>query len=236
MTQPRVVICSMWRNDLHRRIVDRVEHLLAKAELWPNTRYVWVVGDSTDGTAGALAELSTGYDVRIIDMETGIEGDDATNRLRRLSATANEYFAWCDGAEYVLIHESDLLSPYDLVPRMVGLAERGICPVAGWPVLEWQGRRILYDTLCYRRDGVRFTHDPPYHACYRADAPFVVDSFGSVFLMDARDARHIHMRNRAVLDLCDQLRQQGRMLWVDPTLEVIQPADLWQFHSTKEYA
>lgn len=240
MTQPPVVLCSMWKNELAqgRHLVDRVEHLLAKAESYPNLRWVWVVGDSTDNTARALCELAYGYEVRIVDIgSTGIEGDDAHNRLRRLSATANEYWNWIDGAAYVLVHESDILSPHDIVKRLVGHAQAGRCPIAAWPTLEVRpGRRIFYDVYCFRKDGRQFGHVPPYHAGYVPNAPFTVDSFGTLFLFDAADAPHIHMHDRAVLDLCEQLRVRGRTLWVDPTLEVVQPHELWQYHRIEAYA
>lgn len=236
---PQVVMASLWRNDANRRIVDRVEHLLAKAETYPSLRWVWVVGDSIDDTTQTLAALSVGYDVQIVDINTGIEGDDATSRLRRLSETANEYFNWCENADYILIHESDIASPGNVVNRLVAHAEQGRCPVAGWPTIQLRGEQgvaYFYDTLCYRKDGVRFTNDVPYHRCYRYPDPFTVDSFGSVFLMHGEDAPLIHMKDRAVLDLCDQLRQQGRTLWVDPALNMQHPVDLWQPHDTRIYA
>lgn len=235
---PRVVMASMWRNDCARRLVDRVEHLLAKSESYPALRWVWVVGDSRDDTTQALAELSYGYKVQIVDIgDTGIEGEDAHSRLRRLSETANEYFNWCENADYILVHESDIASPGNIVNRLVAHAGQGRCPIAAWPMLEIApGRSIFYDTLCYRKDGQQFTHHPPYHADYVPDKPFTVDSFGSVFMFHAEDAPLLRMENRGVLDLCDQLRQQGRTLWVDPTLEVVQPYDLWQPHNTREYA
>lgn len=231
MTLPRVVLCSMWRNDCARRLVDRVDHLLAKSESYPNMRWVWVVGDSTDHTTDALWTLTTKYPVTIVDIgSTGIEGEDVPTRLRRLSETGNEWWNWIDDAEYVMIHESDILSPANVVNRMVAHAERGKCPIAGWPTLTLQGRKLFYDVWAYRKDGVLFTNNAPYHSCYRPDTVFEVDSFGSVYLFHAEDVPLVRFHDRAVLDLCRQLREQGRTLYVDPTLEVIQPADLWQFH------
>lgn len=239
MTLPRVVMCSMWRSDANRQLPDRVEHLLAKAETYPMLRWYWVVGDSDDDTLDALIDLSIGYDVAFAQFDTGIKGDDAVSRLRRLSLTANHYLQIDHAvAEFVLVHESDLLSPSDIVNRFVAHAEQGRCPIAAWPTLEIQpGRRFFYDCWAYRKDGVRFSNRAPYHKCYRPDAPFAVDSFGSVFMFSTEDSPFLHMENRAVLDLCDGLRARGRTLWVDPTIEVIQPHALWQYQQiTKEYA
>lgn len=231
MILPPVVCCSLWRNDVRRRLVDRVAHLLAKAETYPNLRWVWVVGDSRDDTTRALSDLCYGYPVRIVDIgDTGIEGDDHPSRLRRLGETANEWWNWIDDADYVIVHESDIVSPPDVVNRLVAHAEAGRCPIAGWPVLELQGQKLFYDTWAYRKDGVRFTNNPPYHACYRPDEPFEVDSFGTMYLFDAADVPLVRFEDGAVLDLCRQLREQGRTLWVDPELIISQPHDLWTFY------
>jgi len=239
MSSPSVVMCSMWRNDLHRSLVDRVEHLLAKAETWPNLRWVWVIGDSTDGTAEALREMVTGYEtVTLVNLgDTGIKGDDMAARLRRLSVTGNHYFKYAQGADYILVHESDILSPHDLVPRMVRLAERGLCPIAAWPVMEMRpGYRIFYDTFVYRKDGVQFRHTPPYHQAYQSDRPFIVDSAGTVLMFHGEDIGEVLMDRRAILDVCWHLKKLGRDIWVDPSIEVVQPRELWEYHNTRECA
>lgn len=239
MTQPSVVLCSMFRNDVSRRLVDRAEHLLAKSELYPNLRWVWVVGDSTDGTTDALRELSVGYDVRVVDIgSTGIEGDDMENRLRRLSVTANHYLRHVGGADYVLLHESDVISPPDLVNLLVANAEQGRCPIAAWPTLTIRpGVTWCYDVWALRKDGQRFRNQAPYHPCYQADRPFIVDSAGTVLMFHAEDAGNVIMDKRAILDLCWHLRELGRDIWVDPTIVVEQPVDLWQFTQiAEEYA
>lgn len=232
MTLPSVVMCSLWRNDENRQLVERVTHLLAKRETYPNLRYVWVVGDSTDGTTEMLAAASAGYPVKIIDIgDTGIVGEDVPTRLRRLSETANEWWHWVDDADYVMVHESDIVTPPNVVNFLVAHAQAGRCPIAGWPTLEVRpGVTWFYDTFAYRKDGVRFSNQPPYHACYQPDEPFTVDSFGTMYLFHAEDVPLVRFHDNAVLDLCQQLREQGRTLWVDPTLEVSQPRDLWTYY------
>lgn len=235
MTTPRVVLCSLWRNDTKRQIVDRVEHLLAKAEAYPNLRWLWAVGDSDDDTAGVLVGLATGYDVSIRVADSEISGEDGASRLRRLSYTGNALFSNLrTGDDYLLIHESDIASPYDVVNRLVERAEGGRCPIAAWPTIRLNGRDSqMYDIWAYRKDGVRFSAHPPYHADYQADKPFTVDSFGTVWMMAAEDAPHIYMTNGAVLDACAQLRARGRTLWCDPQIVVEQPVGLWAWHNVE---
>lgn len=238
MSRPSVVICSLWRNDTDRNLVDRAKHLLFKGQHYPAVRWVWVVGDSEDATAYRLRHLAHGLPVTVLDIgDTGIAGDDMTSRLRRLSVTANHFWAHCAGADYVLIHESDIVSPPDLVARLVDHAEQGRCPIAGWPTLEIRpGHTVFYDCWAYRKDGVRFRNTRPYHQCYRAEQPFTVDSAGTVLMFDGEDAGNVLMDKQAILDVCWHLRQMGREIWVDPTLEVSQPCALWRYHEIEEAA
>jgi hypothetical protein len=231
VTLPRVVMCSLWRDDAGRRLAERVAHLLSKAESYPSLAWVWVVGDSTDDTAETLRQLSTGNDVEELDIgSTGVEGDGMDSRLRRLSLTANHYLRHGDGAEYLLMHESDIESPANLVNLLVAHAEQGRCPIAGWPTLAVRpGVKWFYDCWAYRKDGVRFTNRAPYHAGYRPDKPFTVDSAGTVLMFHAEDCSEIIMSRLAVLELCWHLRRLGREIWVDPTLEVVQPTALWTY-------
>ena len=129
------------------------------------------------------------------------------------------------GDSIVGIHESDLITPVDVIQRLLAT---GRMPVAGWPVLMADdGTELFYDTFAYRADGQRFTNEPPYHPRVRTE-PFQVDSVGSCWLMHAEDIRRgLRCRTRAVLDLCADMRQAGRTFWVDPSIRVIQPKDLW---------
>lgn len=239
MTLPRVLMCSMWKDDGWRSIGQRLRHLLDKAISYPALDWLWIVGDSHDDTAAILREQTAGRaNVTVLDIgATGIKGDDPDSRLRRLSVTANHYLRYGDGYDYILVHESDLLTPPDLVNRLVARAQEGICPVAAWPIIKFHGVTYCYDVWALRKDGVRFKNHAPFHQAYQADRPFVVDSFGSVFMFHACDAPHVIMDKRAVLDLCWHLREEGRTLWVDPLIIAEQPTALWTFHKiTKEYA
>lgn len=229
MARARVALCSMWRNDADRNLAARARHLLRKAA----DRVIWIVGDSDDETFEVLSELAEQEPrVRLIEMRTGIEGTEFGCRLRRLSLTANQWFALADGPDgfpdYLIVHESDLVSPADVVERLLAHAAVGRHCVAGWPVIRLGAQEQFYDIWAYRAGGVHFSAWPPYHAVYRPDAPFEVDSFGSVYMLPGEAARRIEMGAEAVVDLCRQLREQGHRLWVDPTLTVEQPVELWE--------
>lgn len=237
---PQVVMLSLWRNDSSRNFTDRVSHLLSKS--YPRLRWVWVVGDSRDLTETLLRDVAKGHNghrsIKVIRADTGIEGDEPEARLRRLSLTANAGLeAIRPEDDYVLIHESDLISPVDLVERFL---ESGKSPIAGWPVLS----DVFYDIWAYRgTDGVKFTGLPPYHEAYKPDAVFEVASVGSCWMFRAEDALPSASSGQApsapfgsggvrcekwgAVELCRKLKRLGRRIWVDPTIRIEQPMGLF---------
>lgn len=230
---PRVVMCSMWRNDGRRRLEARARHLLGKHYAGA-LRWVWVVGDSDDDTEVRLRQLAQGHPVEVIRHDTEIEVRDLPSRLRRLSETCQVWFrALRDDEDLVIVHESDLVSPPDVVARLVRLGGgEGAGPgggAAGWPVIQLHGQEQFYDVWAYRAGGVPFGAYPPYHRVYQPDAPFAVDSFGSVYLLPAAAVRGgVPGLETAVLGICEHVRRAGYLLWVDPTLRIVQPTDLWE--------
>lgn len=226
MTQPAVVMMSLWRNDARRQLVRRAYHLLDKS--YPDLRFVWVVGDSQDKTHEMLSRIkqTSGRDVQLLEINTDIE-----DRLTRLSVSAN-YGLECvrKTDDYLVIHESDLISPKDVVERFVAHANAGRCPIAGWPTLTIPGRStVFYDILAYSKDGRHFENEPTYHPCYRKDIPFEVDSVGSCWMLPTQPILDgVRMQNYATLDLSAEMRNRDYKIWVDPTLIIEQPHELWK--------
>ena len=224
---PQVVMLSLWRNDSSRNFLDRVTHLLSKS--YPRLRWVWVVGDSRDLTETLLRDVAKGHNghrsIEVIRADTGIEGDEPPDRMRRLSLTASAGLdAVTPADDYVLIHESDLISPVDLVERFL---ESGRSPIAGWPVLG--EANVFYDIWAYRgMDGLKFTGLPPYHQSYKADALFEVSSVGSCWMFRAEDAlAGVRCEKWGAVELCQKLKRLGRRIWVDPTIRIEQPMGLF---------
>lgn len=227
-SRARVVLLSFWRRDSARGIDARVAHLLAKDHR--PLRWLWVVSvTDDDGTWPALIEhvkRHRGLDISVVAQHDEItRTPDHANRLLHLGAAANAGLANIRADDDVVcIHESDLLSSADVIGRLLALGDIG----AGWPLLHLHGRYLFYDTWAYRRDGERFSNVPPYHACYRPDRPFDVDSCGSVWAFPAAAARAgMRCRELACLDLCAWLRAAGHRIRVDPRIEIVQPDVLW---------
>src|SRR3990172_8447444 len=224
---PRVVMCSMWRNDAARNLDERVKHLLSKS--YPRLRWLWLVGDSDDATIMRLLSYAAREPrVTLAQYDTGIAGTDFASRLARLSAMTNEWFRRVRvDDDFVLTHESDLLSPADVVERMVAHAAAGRECVAGWPVIALSKREQFYDLWAFRAKGWHFEAFPPHHPVYRPNEPFEVDSFGSVCLFPAGSVRGgiIGLRE-AVVGVCEHLRRQGLRLWVAPRRRIEQRGGL----------
>lgn len=221
-----VVMMSLWRNDANKQIIKRAQHLLQKS--YPNLRYVWLVGDSTDNTNVLLNDVAKQFkrDVDIAVFSTGIMGEDVNTRRIRLSKTANIGFERIRPADdYWMIHESDLLSDSNIVEKLVAHAEDGRCPIAGWPMLD----NMFYDIWAYFKDGKNFTNNPPYHKCYNSEKPFMVDGVGSIWLWQAEDIRKgLKCDKLACRDMCAQFKKFGHKIWVDPKIIIRQPRNLWE--------
>jgi hypothetical protein len=230
---PRVAMISLWRNDTEKFLDERIQHLLTKS--YPNLHWIWLVGDCKDDTLAQLrghaAVLMSKYrrcmsrSITIINSDTGIPDD---RRLERLSVSASVAldFVRADD-DYVVFHESDLVSPVDIVERLIASDK---CPVGAWPVIQLNEKeRVFYDIWAYRDlKGRLFSDKPPYCEDYTPDKPFEVSSVGSVWMFHAEDAvAGLRMYYRACLELCEQLRAKGRHIWVDPRIEVEQPTKLW---------
>jgi len=225
---PSVAMFSLWKNDQHRRLRERAEHLLAKT--YQLLRWVWVVGDCDPGDQTlpmllAIAEEHRDEDIEIVIVET----PKALNRYERLSLSANA------GQDRVraeddlwLTHESDIQSPPDVVELLLAA---GKLPIGAWPVLELGGGDVFYDVWAYRKDGRNFTNHPPYCEGYDPLEPFPVDSVGTVWLAYAEDLRAgVRCYRECCVELCQKMTALGRQFWAHPGVIVRQPRDLWEPH------
>jgi hypothetical protein len=182
------------------------------------SRWVWVVGDSTDETEAILrAAADTDKRITLVRHDTNIEGTDPKTRVRRISQTYSAGFDCVDPEDdYWCLHESDLQSPTDLIGQFLA---SGLCPVAGWVKLD----EMFYDTWAYRKNGRMFSNYEP-----RPSEPFQVDSFGSCAMWQAEDLRAgLRVEAMDFVEISEKLRARGRTLWVDPRITIVQPRELW---------
>ena len=219
---PNVVMVSIWKDDTQRRLEERVEHLLAKS--YPKLRFVWVVGDSSDGTEDYLRSVAA-QDKRatVLRHDTNIAGDDPDTRLERMSLTINAGFqTFRKTDKYAVIHESDLVSPVDVVEQFIATGKE----VVGGFV--WLGN-IFYDTYAYRKNGRRFDNHAPFHPEFDMNSLNELDCIGSCWMFPT--AAKISCLKYGVIELCGQLKEKDYSIWCDPRIRIEQPVDLWTSRS-----
>jgi hypothetical protein len=214
---------SLWRNDASRQLEARAEHLLEKAGV---DQWLWAVGDSSDETEALLSRIVTGRgDVLVARCNTGIVGADAETSRRRSGETFSAALMRLDPREKtVVLHESDLRSPVDVVAQ---LGQSGLSPIAGWPIIKLASGEAFYDIWAYRGlDNVHFAQYAPFHQDYSSRV-FEVGSFGSCWMAPAALLQNRWVSDEACVGLCRQWRSEGICLWVDPTVRIEQPVELW---------
>lgn len=224
-----IVVMSLWRNDADRNLRERALHLLSKSSAVHTTLYLWAIGDCDDDTWDKLAEIvdehQFSHDIILLGADTGIVGEDVDTRRMRSSATATRMFEFLelyrDEAEYVLLHESDLQSP----PNVIDLLLKGGRgnPCAGWPIIKLANGPQFYDTWAYRYTaGDYFTAGAP-----QPQYPFRVRGFGSVWAAPAHLVAGRVLKRFAIRELCEQWWEEGVPMFCDPRVIIEQPTALW---------
>lgn len=213
-----IVVVSLWRNDADRNILCRVKHLLNKYSNKEDVRWLWGVGDCSDDTEKILRAVISPK-VEIVNVDTGIAGETLATRRHRLAVSASILFTRIRKTDdLVCLHESDILSPEDVLDRL-----SSINPTAGWPILNLKDGSVFYDTFAYRHlKGHYFSPKEK-----KPDQKFQVSSFGTVWMAPASLVQGRILGDDCVVDLCKQWRTEGIELFVDPNVTVVQPTDLW---------
>lgn len=231
-----IALVSLWRNDADRNLEERAYHLMEKTSRSHAITLVWGVGDSADDTAAKLREYAQKMfgehwylRVRIVDIGTGIMGEDLDSRRRRLGESATILFSKLPNTQdlfgpytHVVLHESDLLTDHYVVDHLFNAAEGAPC--AGWPVIDIGNGKQFYDIWAYRHlNGRYFTPDE------QAPRSLIrVLSFGSVWIAPIDMVAGRTLDQSCIKGLCAQWTQEGHHLYCDPSIVVVQPRGLWE--------
>jgi len=222
-----ITLCSAFRSAcgyLPRYFtqIDGLDHALHEQGHRPS--FVWGEGDSTDATKATLLAACYRFRAMVVDCTHGGKAYGSVvnaQRFRQLAYAGKQIFAAIpDGADVVVYVESDLVWEPATLLALIERATSGgyavISPMVylrrdGWPADSF------YDTFCFRAEDRHFAHYRPYHAVYRADEPFQVDSAGSCLVMRGEIARSLTFDEQTIFpDLCGQIRASGHGVWVDP--------------------
>lgn len=189
--------------------------------------FVWGEGDSTDNTLAMLRAATWRFKAEIVDCTHG--GADypsvvRAERFKQLAHVGNVIWrAIPETAEAVVYVESDLIwEPATMLGLIERLAEYpAISPMVLLARAGWGKGVNFYDTWAARKDGRHFEHRPPHHPCYRPDAPFMVDSMGSVMAFRGDIARKLKIDDDVFVGMCRHIYEMGESVWIDPKLIVI---------------
>ncbi len=189
-------------------------------------------GDSEDNTLAELRNWAINDSrIRIVKHDTGIPHFAHSPRPARMKAVSEngnkgwDAIAKDNWGDFALMLESDLLYQPNLLRSLI---ERypdraGIFAPMIW--IEVNGGLRFYDIWAYRIKGEMFRPTSPewYFAHYGAGA-LEVDSVGSVVLFRMDLIADLRLgETDCVLGMCNEARQWGHRIFVDPTTNVLHP-------------
>lgn len=206
------------------RYFDQIERLgWALGSRGDTLHLILGYGDSTDGTGEELFEACQ-YRFPALLMEVSHGGphfgsiEDA-QRFRQLAQTWNKLLPNIPKeADAVVLLESDLV--WEAATLMALIDHLATYPAIAPMILDADPPDRFRDVYAFRRNGVRFTNEAPYHADLNGKV-LQVDSAGSVLALRGPLARAVSVPEAdVVVGLCRQLYEQGGAVYVDPALKV----------------
>lgn len=225
-----IALTGLFHNAVRKGQFDRyaaqVNALRAALPAATPLRLVYAWGDSDDGTDAALRATFAGWDLTLIERSHGhVYGSvDSADRWRRIAYVANATLDALTDDDTTLLHiESDLIWEPDVVLCLLRHLQRpevdGCAAMCGY--LPQGGRH--YDTWGNRKDGVRFSEQPPYHPAITDPHGLTeVDSAGSAWAVRAAVARRARYGDEGIVSWCNGMRATGARLWID--------LDAWVWH------
>lgn len=230
----KVCVCSCFRNatahlDRYLAQLGGLRRLLApQGTLHP----IWVEGDSTDATWEWLLDDAPRLNARLIACDHGgpVYGSIVhPERFRQLAWVANAMWRQIPAnADAVVLLDGDLFwQPETIVALLDHLADYpAVAPRvlhATNPGLYSGPGPFWYDSFGFRRNGARFTNEPPYHPDLNG-AMLQLDSAGGCLAMRGELAHGlVWPEEEVIVGFCRSLYEQGGSIWLDPTLTVYHP-------------
>lgn len=187
-----IVIASIFRDSESYipRYFNQVQQLIALNTLHGDTtRLVIAEGDSADDTYAALSKKSARLDVELLKIDHGgprFGSIDNATRWHNISKVCNGVLERIrDDDDVVVYVESDLL----WFPESIrALISDTLHYDAVSPICIHLATGQFYDTWGFRKDGICFAPQAPYHPNIR-DNYSVLDSAGSCIVMRGEVAR-----------------------------------------------
>lgn len=232
----RFVVASAFRNAAGQQITRWMDQVInLRSELRQKhfcyLRAVAVEGDSRDATRAQLQALADKmkpqFELEIVTCNHGgpVYGSiESLQRMEALSKVGNAIFDSVRDNDDILVYvESDLIWDGTTISALVDHVVTGEVDIVAPLIFAGDN---FYDVYAYRGlDGSRFSPFPPYHASLTQSGLTEVSSVGSCLVMRGEIARKIRIvNNGALVGWCEQAREQGYKIWVDPSLSIRHPA------------
>jgi len=233
-----VTICSAFRNSVGHlsRYFDQVEALQnLLANRGATLHLVLGYGDSTDGTAEWLFDYcSYSIGAHLINCHhngprwASVEHPD---RFRQLAYVTNRIWSQIPlDADVAVILDGDLI--WDAATLLALIDDTNDYAAVAPLVMHLPGYErygpghtpYFYDTFGFRRNGVRFTNRPPYHADLPGATMLQLDSAGGCIAMRGDLARSVRFpETDVIVGLCRMIYEAGGSVWLDCALRVYHP-------------
>lgn len=225
-----VTILSLFRNSCHylERYFEQMDDLQRLLTQRCDSLYLLLgYGDSTDGTGAALRdECANRFAAMLLDVSHGGKAYGSIEhpeRFRQLAYCVNRLLACIPpNADVVGIVESDLIWDAKTLVKLIDMTGFGFCMA---PMIM-DGENSFYDSFAFRKNGQRFTKEPPYHASLPGNEGHLIqlDSAGSVLFVPGWLARKARLRDgNAIVGFCEDIYKYGGSIWLDPALSVAHP-------------
>ncbi|MCK4302622.1 MAG: hypothetical protein KAY24_00075 [Candidatus Eisenbacteria sp.] len=229
-----IVLASIFRNggDYVNRWANQVRNLAGALPDGHELGVLIAEGDSTDNTWVQLKGFVRMFGGRLVKLEHGgLEWGsvDDVCRWRQVTNVWNALYGHLDDIEGdALIHvEADLIWKPETMRRLLRQLER----VPAVSPMVWHRRPgRFYDTYGFRKDGVRFIGQSPYHPALekwrsevnRQTGLVKIDTAGSCLVMRMEVARKVWF-DSDTWHPGPSIYEQGASLWLDTQVAVTHP-------------
>lgn len=222
-----VVLASIFRNSTGYldRCFDQAARLRAALEADGHTlRLLLAEGDSSDGTWEQLQQR-IGSSGRLLKLEHGgpeFGSVDNEQRWRQISFVCNGLLAAVpQEANAVIYVESDLIWEPETMLALLGALDT----VPAVSPMSFHQAGFFYDTWGFRRNGIRFQPNPPYHPDLHGDVAMRIDSAGSCIVMRGEVARSCRFDppELGIVGFCRDIYRHGYSLTLLPAYRVVHP-------------
>lgn len=224
-----VTICSAFRNashyvDYYFSQIEELSDILRKRGDWPT--FILGYGDSRDGTTEKLFEYGNRRaNILLVDCSHGGKEYGSivhAQRFRQLAYVANRIWEKLPHqVDVALWLESDLIWETEVLIKLID--HTALYPVIAPLVFHKDPITKFYDTFAFRKYGVNFTNEPPYHKKLHGGIN-EMDSVGSCVAFSGHFAKELTIPvEDVIVGMCRQARALGHGIYCDADLKVYHP-------------